>query len=88
MLDKTCKECGETKSIKEFYHGAGRLCKECKIAYATEHTKEIKALTIKLLTEILEKQNLLLDNQAEILEKVDVLEHDVNKIRKTLKKIT
>lgn len=79
---KTCKFCNEAKDSKEdFYPGTGYMCKECKISRETERAKEVKGLTVNLLREILDKQNM-------IIEKMLALEVDVDKIRKKIKKIT
>lgn len=87
MSDKTCKECGITKDYTRFYAGTGRICKECKISQSMEYAKDVKGLSIKLLKEMLEKQDLILVNQEIILERCNELEQDVNRIRKTLKKM-
>jgi len=40
---KTCRVCGETKPLDEFYATSGKTCKTCKIAYSVNQKRELYA---------------------------------------------
>ena len=91
-----CNICKKTKDReKDYYESNKSICIDCVKLRSNKRKKEAKMTTMVMLETLLENQNIIINNQKKILERVSGLEssmesvdNDIEKITRRLKKLS